>query len=752
MTENLKELTQDIHNLTDQLNVILVHSQLLLMKNELEADTLAHAEEINNAGERLAASVNKLFVRINDHLSTDDLSTPPGRPEPLSANNRQNDTHNASRRILVAEDNFANQSVLRMQLNALGYEFDIVGDGNAAFDQWQTGCYGLILADINMPGMDGLQLTRAILSAEQVDGKHIPIIALTAIHDQADLNNCLKAGMDDILPKPVELNNLRLTLQKWLPLPKPPMPPPAVPETRLASDTNDRILDTGTLARVIGGKDSKPIRNLIELFITSARAELPICHQYIRQKQARALALSMHKLKSSGQAVGALCFAEQAENLENSARQGHLEDISILLANLEQALADVEAALSRRIQLAESANPQATASPHSVLLIDDDAEGPRQIAAMLTALGMKEIIKVNNTAAASQEIDRRGDTIDLLLCALNLPATSNIEFLRRMDEKGFGGCIILARNKEDPLSQATTALTDPDDLRILDKPAVGTALTKSLNEPCKTRENATRTSSNRNDLPEAILDGLSNDEFKVYFQPKVDIATLKPVGIEALARWWRHGNMIAPEIFIPVAEQHGLVSQLSEMLLTKALIGASRLTEAGFPLSIAVNLSANWVSNAQIPDFIQASIHATGLKVDKVILEITKTGAPTDLTQTIDILTRLHRKGFRLSVDDFGVGYSSVEQFKTVPFSEIKLDFNFIREACAVNAMARTALSSSVEMAAKLNLSIVAKGIETQQDLDLAMALGCNQVQGWFIARPMNFDELMEWLHTWKPI
>ena len=140
------------------------------------------------------------------------------------------------------------------------------------------------------------------------------------------------------------------------------------------------------------------------------------------------------------------------------------------------------------------------------------------------------------------------------------------------------------------------------------------------------------------------------------------------------------------------------------------------------------------------------------MKVDKVILEINKAGAPTDLTQTIDILTRLHRKGFCLSVDDFGIGYSSVEQLQDVPFSEIKLDFNIIREACAVNAMARTVLSSSVEMATKLNLSTVAKGIETQQDMDLAMELGCDQVQGWFIARPMHFDELMEWLHTWKPV
>ena len=612
MTENPKELTKDIHNLTDQLNVILVHSQLLLMKNELEADTLAHAEEINNAGERLADSINKLSVRINEHLS----ATTPDWSKLLSRSNQQAIIENTKRRILIAEDNPANQSVLRMQLNALGYEFDITGDGNAAFVQWQTGNYGLMLADINMPEMDGLKLTRAIRSTEQVHGGHIPIIALTAVHYQAELKNCLEAGMDDVLPKPVELDNLRLTLQKWLPLPQPSTPsqPSVAPDNSAQTDYNSKILDTSTLARVIGSSDSKAIRNLIELFITSARAELPICHQHIRQKQANALALSMHKLKSSGQAVGALCFAEQAENLENSARQGHLEDAAALLTNLERAISDVETALSRHIQLAGPVNRQTTTHPHYVQLVDNEATGLQQIAVMLTALGVKEIVEVNNTTTALQEIERRGDTINLLLCGLNLPPADSIEFLHRINEKGFEGCITLMRNKEHLLPQSTEALAYSEGLRIVDKPTPPEILIKPLNESCKIDNDGTRISVNRSDLPEAILEGLRNDEFKVYFQPKVDIVTLKPVGIEALARWWRHGNMIAPEIFIPVAEQHGLIDQLSEMLLTKALIGASRLAEAGFPLSIAVNLSANWVSNTQIPDFIPGQHSCNGLE------------------------------------------------------------------------------------------------------------------------------------------
>lgn len=627
MIENLKELTGEIHDLTDQLNVILVHSQLLLMKDNLDTDTRAHAEEIIKAGERLAECIAKLFGLIDGDLS----STPPDASKILFPTKPELNLEKPHLRILVAEDNPANQSVLRMQLNALGFESHIAGDGSAALAQWQAGDYDLILADINMPGMDGLELTRFIRAAEQQNGKHIPIIALTAFHHQGDLNAYLKAGMDDVLPKPVDLDSLRLALHNWLPMPEPSKPAlqPSVPQKPVPISYNDKVLDTSTLTRIIGNIDSKQVRDLVDLFIASAKSDLPICLQQLRQKDAVALALSMHKLKSSAQSVGALHFAEQAENLEHKARKGRLNEAAALLIELGHAITDVETALTKLFQSTEGVNGLKPALPHCVLVVDNDA-------------------------------------------------------------------VVL--------------------------------------------------------MPEAILEGLRNDEFKVYFQPKADIATLQPVGVEALARWWWQGNMISPETFIPVAEQHGLVGQLSEVLLTKALIGASCLAEAGFPLSVAVNLSANWLSDRQIPDFIQASVHATGLKVDKVILEITKTGATTDLTETLDILTRLHLKGFKLSVDDFGIGYSSLEQLQRIPFSEIKLDRTFIREAFAGNATARTILSSSMEMAAKLNLTTVAKGIETQEDFDLVKALGCDQVQGWFIAKPMRFNELIDWLRIWKPL
>ncbi|MBV5276757.1 EAL domain-containing protein, partial [bacterium] len=240
-------------------------------------------------------------------------------------------------------------------------------------------------------------------------------------------------------------------------------------------------------------------------------------------------------------------------------------------------------------------------------------------------------------------------------------------------------------------------------------------------------------------------EGIRRNEFEVHFQPKVDATTLKAVGVEALARWQRHGKPVPPDLFITVAEQHGLIEQLSELLITQALIGGARLEEAGFPLAVAVNVSANWLSDVRLPDFIMDSIQATGFSAENLILEITETGVMADVTTALDVMSRLRLKGFKLSIDDFGTGYSSLEQLQRFPFGELKLDRSFVQGA-AEKPAARAILASTLELAIKLKLSTVAEGVETQAELDLVRGLGCHLVQGWLIAKAMPVDILIEWL------
>ncbi|MCK9620947.1 MAG: EAL domain-containing response regulator, partial [Methylobacter sp.] len=341
----------------------------------------------------------------------------------------------------------------------------------------------------------------------------------------------------------------------------------------------------------------------------------------------------------------------------------------------------------------------------------------------------------------------------LIITDLNMPVMDGIEFLRRLAETDYRNCLIIYSGVDEKLLQTAADLARVKGLRLrgtIKKPMTQDVLANLLLESCeqpKTPAQPATIAVSPND----ILEGMRRDEFSVHFQPKVDADTLRVVGVEALARWQHDGKSISPEHFIDMAEQYGLIGTLSEVLVTKAMIGGARLSDAGFPLAVAVNLSMNWLGDINLPEFIQASIQATGFKTENLTLEITETGIMTDITTSMDVMTRLRLKGFKLSIDDFGTGYSSMDQLQRFPFCELKLDRSFVHGA-AEKPDKRAILSSSIEMARKLNLFTVAEGVETQADLDLVRGLGCDQVQGWHIAKAMPVEELIVWLRNRRPV
>ena len=157
-----------------------------------------------------------------------------------------------------------------------------------------------------------------------------------------------------------------------------------------------------------------------------------------------------------------------------------------------------------------------------------------------------------------------------------------------------------------------------------------------------------------------ILEGMRLDEFLIHYQPIVNSTTQEINGVEALARWHGENGFIPIEMVIMVAEQNGLIGQLSEQLLTKALIGGAGMISEGFHIKLAINISANWLMDVNLPEFIMASCQATGFPVENLVLELTETGVMADVATALDVLTRLRLKGFTLAIDDFGTGYASM--------------------------------------------------------------------------------------------
>lgn len=299
------------------LNVILGHAQLLALNPGLDESGRAQVREIEAAGRALMALVEPLLTRSQagaeppSRRGGDGSASANGAPPSVAR----------PRRILVAEDHPPNQAVLRMQLELLGYAADIVGDGNEALIRWRTGRYGLILADLHMPGLNGRELARAVREQERIQGGRVPIIAITAAAASEERAACRAAGMDEILLKPVDLDALGNTLRRWL--------AGADPEPA-----------------AVGGA-AEPIRELLDLFVGVARRELEEAGRLLRRRDGSGVADIMHKLKSSGRSLGAERFARLAVELEKAARNGLDSGAGALLAEMVSALKEFEAATAK---------------------------------------------------------------------------------------------------------------------------------------------------------------------------------------------------------------------------------------------------------------------------------------------------------------------------------------------------------------------------------------------------------------------
>jgi EAL domain-containing protein (putative c-di-GMP-specific phosphodiesterase class I) len=214
---------------------------------------------------------------------------------------------------------------------------------------------------------------------------------------------------------------------------------------------------------------------------------------------------------------------------------------------------------------------------------------------------------------------------------------------------------------------------------------------------------------------------------------------------------WRHPEhgVILPAAFIEVMETHGLLGEATFDLIAKSLAEACRWTRAGIEAPIAVNVSADSLSDIDLASRIGAITDAAGFPPSALVIEVTESMAMRNVAQSLETLTRLRMKGFSVSVDDFGTGFASMRQLAQLPFTELKIDQGFVTGA-AESAVQRAMIESSIMLAGRLNLRTVAEGVESRQDWDLVSQLGCAAAQGYFIGRPMPASQLPDWHTAWQ--
>ena len=252
------------------------------------------------------------------------------------------------------------------------------------------------------------------------------------------------------------------------------------------------------------------------------------------------------------------------------------------------------------------------------------------------------------------------------------------------------------------------------------------------------------------DLAQAITRG----EIRLAYQPQMECATGRLAGVEALARWTHpFYGVLPPDRFIPMAERHGLMDELTFAVVRQALdwfvahfgSDARGGTRADLPPTLSVNISATALRDAKFVERLSDYCSGTGLHPARLIFELTESSAMEDPVASLDILTRLRMKGFQLSIDDFGTGFSSMLQLVRLPFSEIKIDKSFVRTATR-SFESLAVVRSVIELGHSLELRVVAEGVEDEATLDLLEKLGCDIAQGFVLGRPMQGEALLTWM------
>ena len=239
---------------------------------------------------------------------------------------------------------------------------------------------------------------------------------------------------------------------------------------------------------------------------------------------------------------------------------------------------------------------------------------------------------------------------------------------------------------------------------------------------------------------------INNDGLYLVYQPKVNIKTGVISGVEALLRW-NHPELglIPPNEFIPMAEQSSVIKPLTVWVLNNAMRQATAFARSGLDIAIAVNISACSLRDDSLVGYTKMLLQKNNIAPDRLILEITESAMMQDPNMGLNLLNQLSELGVQISIDDYGTGYSSLAYLKRLPVNEMKIDRTFIKDM-ADDEDDKLIVGTTIDMGHNFGLRVIAEGVEDGQTVDLLKQMGCDQVQGFYYAKPMPVDELYDWL------
>ena len=385
-----------------------------------------------------------------------------------------------------------------------------------------------------------------------------------------------------------------------------------------------------------------------------------------------------------------------------------------------------------------------------IVLLDDDPFMLKLLSVMLTQLGYTRLAACDNGEMALAYINQ--NEVDLIFLDINMPGMDGVEFVRRLADCRYSGSVVLVSGENSRILESIERLIEARQLIALgrlQKPVKPEELADLIVKLKPNKGHAiarpTRQSYSVDELRASIAQG----ELVNHYQPKVALATREVVGVESLVRWQHPvDGIVYPDQFLGIAEQHGLLTDVTGVVLVEAMKQAKAWSLAGRVLPVAVNVSMDDLIALDFPDMAANLAASVGVEPSLLTLEVTEGQVMRQRSTILDVLSRLSLKRFELAIDDFGTGHSSLAQLRDLPFNELKVDRGFVHGA-AKDPTRYTICSASLTMAHQLRMKVVAEGIEDQEDWDFLSELGCDIGQGYFIARPMPAAAVLDWIIAW---
>lgn len=382
------------------------------------------------------------------------------------------------------------------------------------------------------------------------------------------------------------------------------------------------------------------------------------------------------------------------------------------------------------------------------LIIDDEPDFAEFVSDTLDALGYRSDVCNDATDLGITYSSKHA----LIFLDLFMPGLDGIEVLRFLrDNNSSVPLVIMSGNDASVLHSARELATEwkfPV-LGTLQKPfSVGDL--KDVVDKFVSLE-AKKTPADKQSLTVADLENaIAAEQLTLVYQPQIRLSDRSVSGLEALIRWVHPQNgFISPKDFIPFAEENGLIDGINNLVVKTAIEQLGVWHRLGYAWTVSINLSPAAIADIDFPERLTELAVCNRVSASCIIIEVTETALMSDVGNYMDILTRLRMKGFGLSIDDFGTGYSSLHQMVRLPFTELKIDQAFVTKICE-DFECETVTEIATTLAHRLGMTVVAEGVEDAAAMSKLEAIGCDQVQGYFCARPMLPDAFEKWLSESK--